>query len=64
MLYIDYHWNLSSTAIVPDPEIDTKKLQWQAGDYWQMTEHDGRLLLQKVDPMVQFLLEGHSRGCS
>jgi hypothetical protein len=62
MLYVDYHWDLSSTTIIPDPEIDTDQLQWQAGDYWQIVEYNGRLILQKVDPIVQFVLEGNQNG--
>jgi hypothetical protein len=64
MLYVDYIWDLSPTTIIPDCEINTGKLEWKSGDYWQMVEHDGKLVLKKVDPMVQFLMEGHCRGCS
>jgi hypothetical protein len=64
MIYIDYTWDLSSTLIIPDQEIDTKQLNWQAGDYWQMVEQNGKIFLRKVDPMVKFLIEGKDRGCS
>lgn len=64
MLYIDYHWDLSPNLIVPDKELDTDQLKWRAGDFWQMVDINGKLRLQKVDPMLQFLLEGNNRGCS
>ncbi len=64
MLYVDYNWDLSPNVIIPDSELDTDRLQWKSGDYWQMVEHNGKLMLKKVDPMIQFLLEGQGRGCS
>ena len=62
MLHIDYHWNLTSTAIIPDRDINTDRLGWRAGDFWQMVESDGQLVLRKVDPIVQFVLEGNQNG--
>jgi len=63
MIYLDYVWDLSSNTIIPDVELDTNKLAWKKGDYWQMVEHNGQLILKKVDPVTQFLLEGNDRGC-
>lgn len=48
--------------MVPDIEIDMNRLNWKAGDFWQVQEHNGQLIFCKVDPMVQFLLEGASNG--
>lgn len=62
MLHIDYDWDLGSTYIIPDKEIDFNKLEWQAGDYWQMIEVDGNLQLRKVDPITKFLLQGNDCG--
>lgn len=58
MMYVDYTWDLSSTCILLDPELDTKKLNWNHGDFWQIVEKDGRKMFQKVDPIVKFVLEG------
>jgi len=64
MLYVDYVWHLTSNTMVPDIEIDMNRLNWKAGDYWQVREHNGQLIFCKVDPMVQFLLEGAANGLS
>ena len=60
MLHIDYDWDLGPTYIIPDKEIDFNRLEWQAGDYWQMIEVNGYLQLKKIDPMIKFLLEGEN----
>lgn len=58
MLYVDYNWDLSPTTIIPDPELDTDKLGWKTGDFWQISEsRTGKKMLIKVDPLVQFVLE-------
>ena len=61
MLHLDYTWDLGPGYIVPDKELDTKKLGWKPGQYWQMVEADGQLRLHQVDPMVQFVLEGSKK---
>jgi hypothetical protein len=43
---------------VPDKELNTEKLGWSPGQFWQMIEVDGKLRLRQVDPLVQFVLEG------
>lgn len=62
MLYLDYIWDLAPNTIIPDIEIDTAQLQWQAGDFWQVQEHNGKLIFRKVDPLLQFVLEGAIDG--
>lgn len=64
MLYLDYVWDLNPDTIIPDCELDTKKLGWQAGDYWQIQEIDGKTVFKKVDPMIKFLIEGFKDGHS
>ena len=59
MQYIGYNWDLSSDRMIPDEEINTQVLGWQAGDYWQVREHNGKKILVKVDPLVKFILEGY-----
>ena len=58
MLHVDYNWDLGPGYIVPDAELDTKKLGWKPGQFWQMIEVNGKIRLHQVDPMVQFVLEG------
>ena len=58
MLYFDYHWNLGPGYIVPDAELNTDQLEWQAGDLWEMIEVNGKLRLHKVDPLVKFIVNG------
>jgi hypothetical protein len=64
MLYIDYTWDLSQDIIIPDSEIDTKTLNWNPGDYWQIQEYNGKLLFRKIDKLMQFVLEGNNNGHS
>lgn len=62
MKYFDYIWDLTPTVMIPDEEIDTDKLEWKTGDFWQVTESSsGNKILVKVDPIVKFVL-GHGNG--
>lgn len=58
MLYCDYNWDLSPNYMMPDPELDTDKLGWQAGDHWKVVDRNGKKALVKVDPLTAFVLEG------
>jgi hypothetical protein len=59
MKYIDYIWDLTPTSIIPDKELDTDRLEWKTGDFWQVIESpSGNKMLVKVDPIVKFVL-GH-----
>jgi len=62
MLYFDYNWNLGPGYIVPDAELDTDRLEWRAGDLWEMIEVNGKLRLHKVDPLVKFIVNGVRDG--
>lgn len=64
MLYVDFVWDLNTNMIVPDMEIDTSKLNWKEGDFWQVQERHGQLVFCKVDPLMQFLMEGTTSGRS
>ena len=55
MQYIDYNWDLSKDRIVLDEEIDIDKLQWKAGDHFELRNTNGRVELVKVDPVVKFI---------
>jgi len=64
MLYLDYIWDLAPNTIVPDIELDTDKLDWKPGDFWQVKEHDGKLVFCRVDPLLKFLIQGVIDGHS
>ena len=58
MLYIDYNWDLSPETMIPDPELDTDKLEWKDGDYWKVVDRNGKKVLRKVDKLEQFVITG------
>jgi RecA-family ATPase len=55
MKYVDYDWDLRKDKIVLDRELDIDKLEWQAGDHFEVRNTDGRVELVKVDPVVKFV---------
>jgi hypothetical protein len=58
MLYFDYTWDLNSDRIILDEELNIDKLGWKAGDYFRVTNINGRAMLVKVDPLVAFVRDG------
>jgi hypothetical protein len=58
MLYVDYNWDCSPNGIILDEEFNSDKLGWKGGDYFQFVNVDGRQMLVKVDPLVQFIKDG------
>jgi hypothetical protein len=60
MLYIEYTWDLEPNRILLDSELDIDKLGWRGGDYFQVTNINGRAMLVKVDPIVKFLKDGEN----
>jgi hypothetical protein len=60
MLYVDYTWDLEPNRILLDSELNIDKLGWRGGDYFQVTNVNGRAMLVKVDPMVKFLKDGEN----
>jgi hypothetical protein len=62
--YIDYNWNLSSERIVLDEKLNIDKLGWKAGDCFVVQNIDGRAMLTKIDPLVQFLKYGTNPGAN
>ena len=58
MKYYDYEWDLEPHRIVLDSELDVDALGWQAGDYFQVKNVNGRAMLVKVDPLEKFLRDG------
>lgn len=58
MLYVDYNWDLTPTAMIPDPELNTNQLHWQTGDFWKVVEiADDRKALVKVDSLTALVTE-------
>jgi hypothetical protein len=58
MRYYDYEWDLEPNRILLDAELNVDALGWKGGDYFQVKNVDGRVLLVKVDPLVKFLIDG------
>ena len=58
MRYFDYEWDLEPNRILLDAELNVDKLGWQAGDYFQVKNINGRAMLVKVDPLTKFLKDG------
>jgi hypothetical protein len=54
MKYLDYDWDLRKDKIVLDQEINIDKLEWRAGDLFEVRNVNGRVELVKVDPVVKF----------
>ena len=60
MRYFDYEWDLEPGCIKFDPELDIDKLGWKGGDYFKVTNINGRAMLVKVDPLVKFIKDGEN----
>jgi hypothetical protein len=58
MKYFDYEWDLEPNRILLDSELNIDKLGWQSGDYFQVKNVNGRVMLVKVDPLEKFLRDG------
>jgi hypothetical protein len=55
MKYVDYDWDLRKDKILLDPELDIDKLEWRAGDHFELRNIDGQAQLIKVDPVLSFI---------
>jgi hypothetical protein len=58
MRYYDYEWDLEPNRILLDAELNVDKLGWRAGDYFRVTNVNGRAMLVKIDPLEKFLRDG------
>ena len=58
MRYYDYEWDLEPNRILLDAELNIDKLGWRGGDYFKVTNVNGRTMLVKVDPVEKFLRDG------
>jgi len=55
MLYVDYNWDLRQDKILIDPEIDIDRLGWKNGDCFEVKNNNGKVVLEKVEPIVKFI---------
>ena len=60
MRYFDYEWDLEPNRILLDPELNIDKLGWKGGDYFKVTNVNGRAMLVKVDPLIKFIKDGEN----
>ena len=58
MIYYDYTWDLEPNRILLDEELDIDKLGWKGGDFFELKNVNGRVMLVKVDPLVKFVKQG------
>jgi hypothetical protein len=58
MKYYDYDWDLNPGGIILDPELNIDKLGWKHGDYFKVTNINGRAMLIKVDSLTAFMRNG------
>jgi hypothetical protein len=58
MKYVEYDWDLEPNRILLDPELDIDKLGWRHGDYFKVSNINGRAMLVKVDALEKFIKEG------
>jgi hypothetical protein len=59
MMFVDYQWDLNPQGIVFDEELNIDQLGWKSGDYFKITNRNGRAILLKVDPVEAFV-KGHA----
>ena len=64
MKYIDYDWEVRPECIILDEELNVDRLGWKFGDYFVVQNINGRVMLKKVDPLVQFIKTGKSPGAN
>ena len=62
MKYYDYEWDLEPNGILLDQELDVDALGWQSGDYFKVTNINGRTMLVKVDPLEKFINDGKNHS--
>lgn len=55
MKYVDYNWDLHKDKIILDQELNIDKLEWRAGDHFEVKNVNGQIILEKVDPVVKFV---------
>jgi hypothetical protein len=61
MNYYGYEWDISSTRLLLDADLNTDNLGWKFGDYFKLIEKNGRAVMVKVDPLEKFLSDGATK---
>ena len=61
MKHYDYDWDLEPDRIILDKELNIDKLGWRHGDYFKVTNIDGRAMLVKVSKLEKFLKDGDQK---
>jgi hypothetical protein len=52
---MDYEWDLTSTGINLDEELNTDYLGWKLGDVFKLVNINGQKKLVKMDTLEQFV---------
>jgi hypothetical protein len=55
MKYLDFDWDVRKEKIVLDQAINLDKLEWKAGDLFELRNINGTAELVKLDPVVKFI---------
>jgi hypothetical protein len=55
MKYVDYDWDLRKDRIILDKDINIDKLEWRAGDHFELKNINGQSQLVKVEPVLKFI---------
>ena len=64
MKYVDYDLDIYEDRIILDSELNIDRLGWKAGDCFVVQNINGRAILRKVDPLVQFIKTGTNPGAN
>ena len=63
MLHLGYDWDLDSSGVILDKEINIQRLGWAPGNYFKLVQcNDGSFRLKKVEEIEEFLIKGSSNG--
>lgn len=55
MQYLDFEWHVTKDKIVLDDAMNLDKLDWRAGDLFELKNTNGKVELIKLDPVVKFI---------
>lgn len=55
MQYLDFEWHVTKDKIVLDDAMNIDKLEWRAGDLFELKNTNGKVELIKLDPVVKFI---------
>ena len=62
MNHYNYEWDISSTRLLLDADLNTDNLGWKFGDYFRLIEKNGRAVMVKVDLLEIFLETGTNKN--